>query len=127
MGAMIWRFGAAVANPQSRFDTLQNYIMRFSGGNVNLVRAPESGVRLYGTQGIVMATETLDAKGLNCPMPIMKAKKAMKALSAGDTLAIEATDPGAVKDFEAFCRATGNELVESGEQGGVFHFLLRKN
>jgi tRNA 2-thiouridine synthesizing protein A len=74
-----------------------------------------------------MATETLDAKGLNCPMPIMKAKKAMKALSAGDTLAIEATDPGAVKDFEAFCRATGNELVESGEQGGVFHFLLRKN
>ena len=74
-----------------------------------------------------MATETLDAKGLNCPMPIMKAKKAMKGLSAGDTLAIEATDPGSVKDFEAFCRATGNELVESGEDGGVFTFLLKKN
>jgi tRNA 2-thiouridine synthesizing protein A len=74
-----------------------------------------------------MATETLDTKGLNCPMPIMKAKKAMKALSAGDTLAIEATDPGSVKDFEAFCRATGNELVESGEDSGVYSFLLRKN
>lgn len=74
-----------------------------------------------------MATETLDAKGLNCPMPIMKAKKAMKGLSAGDTLEIEATDPGAVKDFEAFCRATGNELLESGEDGGVFRFLLKKN
>ena len=74
-----------------------------------------------------MATETLDTKGLNCPMPIMKAKKAMKALSAGDTLAIEATDPGSVKDFEAFCRATGNELVESGGDDGVYTFLLRKN
>ncbi|MBT6093916.1 MAG: sulfurtransferase TusA family protein [Rhodospirillaceae bacterium] len=73
-----------------------------------------------------MATETLDAKGLNCPMPIMKAKKAMKGLSSGDTLAIEATDPGSVKDFEAFCRATGNELVESGEDGGIFKFLLKK-
>lgn len=74
-----------------------------------------------------MATETLDAKGLNCPMPIMKAKKAMKGLGAGDTLEIEATDPGSVKDFEAFCRATGNELMESREDGGVFFFVLRKN
>ena len=73
-----------------------------------------------------MATETLDAKGLNCTMPIMKAKKAMKGLNAGDTLEIEATDPGAVKDFEAFCRATGNELLESGEDAGVFRFLLKK-
>ncbi len=73
-----------------------------------------------------MATQTLDTKGLNCPMPIMKAKKAMKGLGSGDTLAIEATDPGSVKDFEAFCRATGNELVESGEAGGVYSFLLKK-
>jgi tRNA 2-thiouridine synthesizing protein A len=78
-------------------------------------------------QGGDMATETLDAKGLNCPMPIMKAKKAMKGLSAGDTLEIEATDPGAVKDFEAFCRATGNDLLESDEDGGVFRFVLKKN
>jgi len=73
-----------------------------------------------------MATETLDAKGLNCPMPIMKAKRAMKGLGPGDTLEIEATDPGSVKDFEAFCRATGNELLESGEDSGVYYFILRK-
>jgi len=73
-----------------------------------------------------MATETLDVKGLNCPMPIMKAKRAMKGLVPGDTLKVEATDPGSVKDFEAFCRATGNELLESGEDSGVYNFLLRK-
>ena len=73
-----------------------------------------------------MATETLDTKGLNCPMPILKAKRAMKGLGPGDTLEIEATDPGSVKDFEAFCRATGNELLETGEDSGVYHFLLRK-
>ena len=74
-----------------------------------------------------MATETLDAKGLNCPMPIMKAKRAMKGLGPGDILQIEATDPGSVKDFEAFCRATGNELLESSEDNGVYLFLLRKS
>ena len=71
-----------------------------------------------------MATETLDTKGLNCPMPILKAKKAIKKLAAGDTLEVFATDPGAVADFEAFSRATGNELTESGESDGVFRFLL---
>lgn len=73
-----------------------------------------------------MADATLDAKGLNCPLPILKAKKALKELSGGGTLEILATDPGAVADFQAFCRTTGNELVEHSEEGGVYRFVLRK-
>jgi tRNA 2-thiouridine synthesizing protein A len=73
-----------------------------------------------------MATQTLDAKGLNCPLPILKAKKAIAALKAGDTLEVIATDPGAVKDFEAFSRATGNPLLESKDEGGTFRFLIKK-
>lgn len=72
-----------------------------------------------------MATQTLDTKGLNCPLPILKAKKALSGLSTGDTLKVLATDPGAVKDFEAFCRQTGNELLESVENGGVYTFLIK--
>jgi tRNA 2-thiouridine synthesizing protein A len=71
-------------------------------------------------------TTTLDTKGMNCPLPILKAKKAIKELESGNTLQILATDPGSVKDFEAFCRSTGNELVESGEDGGVYTFLIKK-
>ncbi len=71
-------------------------------------------------------TTILDTKGLNCPLPILKAKKAINGLTAGDTLQVLATDPGAVKDFEAFCRATGHELVESGEDAGVYSFLIMK-
>ena len=59
-----------------------------------------------------MAEHLLDAKGLNCPLPILKAKKALKDLATGEMLRILATDPGAVADFQAFCRTTGNELVE---------------
>ena len=73
-----------------------------------------------------MADKVLDAKGLNCPLPILKAKKALKEVAAGGTLEILATDPGAVADFQAFCRTTGNELVEHSEEGGVYKFLLRK-
>lgn len=71
-------------------------------------------------------TTTLDTKGLNCPLPILKARKAINGLAAGDTLQVLATDPGSVKDFEAFCRATGHELVESGEAEGVYSFLIKK-
>ncbi len=71
-------------------------------------------------------TTTLDTKGLNCPLPVLKAKKAINGLTAGDTLQVLATDPGAVKDFQAFCRATGHELVESGEDDGVYSFLIKK-
>lgn len=69
----------------------------------------------------------LDAKGLNCPLPILRAKKAIAALASGQTLKIEATDPGAVKDFEAFCKQTGNELLSSAEEGGNFIFFIKKS
>lgn len=73
-----------------------------------------------------MADQTLDAKGLNCPLPILKAKKALQALTPGGTLEVLTTDPGSVKDFEAFCRTTGSELVESTTQDKVFRFVLRR-
>lgn len=72
-----------------------------------------------------MADQVLDAKGLNCPLPILKAKKALKEVPTGGTLEVQATDPGAVKDFEAFCRATGNELVESRTDGGTYIFVIK--
>jgi tRNA 2-thiouridine synthesizing protein A len=72
-----------------------------------------------------MADQVLDAKGLNCPLPILRAKKALKTLPTGGTLEIHATDPGAVKDFEAFCNTTGNELVSSTQDGDVYIFVIR--
>lgn len=68
----------------------------------------------------------LDARGLNCPLPILRVKKSMQELTAGQTLRVVATDPGSVKDFEAFCKQTGNELLESTESKGEFIFLLKK-
>ncbi len=74
-----------------------------------------------------MPLETLDAKGLNCPMPILKARQAIDRLGPGDQLEVLSTDPGSVQDFEAFSRATGHTLNESGEVEGVFRFLLTKS
>ncbi|NQV19806.1 MAG: sulfurtransferase TusA family protein [Rhodospirillales bacterium] len=74
-----------------------------------------------------MSTATLDAKGLACPMPIVKTKKALKDLAVGETLGIEATDPGSLKDMEAFCKTTGHELVSSAEAGGVYVFEIKKS
>ncbi|HFQ13479.1 MAG TPA: sulfurtransferase TusA family protein [Gammaproteobacteria bacterium] len=71
--------------------------------------------------------QELDATGLNCPLPILRAKKALNGMSAGQVLHIIATDPGSVKDFEAFAKQTGNELMESNEEGGKFTFLIKKN
>lgn len=68
----------------------------------------------------------LDARGLNCPLPILRAKKSMNALSSGQILKIIATDPGSVKDFEAFCKQTGNELLDTTQQSGEYHFNIRK-
>jgi tRNA 2-thiouridine synthesizing protein A len=73
-----------------------------------------------------MADQTLDTKGLNCPLPILKAKKAMSALTAGQTLEVLATDPGSVKDFQAFSRSTGNPLLDWKEEQGVYRFVLKK-
>ena len=69
----------------------------------------------------------LDASGLNCPLPILRAKKSLAGLQAGQILHIIATDPGSVKDFEAFAKQTGNELMESKEDGGKFYFLIKKS
>ncbi len=70
--------------------------------------------------------QELDACGLNCPLPILRAKKSLSSLDSGQVLHIIATDPGSVKDFEAFAKQTGNELLESNEDGGKFHFLVKK-
>jgi len=72
-----------------------------------------------------MADHTLDAKGLNCPLPILKAKKALKDVPAGETLEILSTDPGSVADFQAFCRQTGNELMDSSHDDSVYRFLIK--
>ena len=70
--------------------------------------------------------QELDASGLNCPLPILRAKKALTAMESGKVLRIIATDPGSVKDFEAFAKQTGNELLESSEEGGKFIFFIKK-
>lgn len=70
--------------------------------------------------------QELDARGLNCPLPILRAKKAIAGMAAGEVLRVLATDPGAVKDFEAFCKQTGNELLQSQSAGQGFEFLIRR-
>ena len=74
----------------------------------------------------VMAEHLLDAKGLNCPLPILKAKKMLKDVPTGETLRVLTTDPGSVADFQAFCRTTGNELVEWKQEGGAYSFLIKR-
>ena len=69
----------------------------------------------------------LDTSGLNCPLPIIKAKKEINGMDAGQILHIISTDPGAVKDFESFAKQTGNELIYSEEKDNKFYFLLKKN
>jgi tRNA 2-thiouridine synthesizing protein A len=68
----------------------------------------------------------LDAKGLSCPLPILKTKKALNDMASGQVLRILATDPGSVKDMQSFTRQTGNVLVASSEENSVFIFLMRK-
>lgn len=73
-----------------------------------------------------MADQTLDAKGLNCPLPILRAKKTLTGMAAGTTLEVLATDPGSLSDVPAFCRSTGNELLESNQAGNVYRYVIRK-
>ena len=68
----------------------------------------------------------LDARGLACPMPVLKAKKAIRAVAPGETLTVRATDPGSVEDFKAFCGVTGHGLESHGESEGIFTFVIRK-
>jgi tRNA 2-thiouridine synthesizing protein A len=73
----------------------------------------------------ITADRELDVRGLNCPLPILRAKKALSDLTTGQVLKIMATDPGSVKDFQAFCRQTGNELL-SHTEGAEFTYLIKK-
>lgn len=73
-----------------------------------------------------MPTTTLDVSHLKCPLPVLSAKKALRALAVGDVLEVVATDPGAPLDFEAFCKATGHRLAAQTADAGVFRFLIEK-
>jgi TusA-related sulfurtransferase len=68
----------------------------------------------------------LDTRGLNCPLPILKAKKALAEMGSGDVLRVVSTDPGSVRDFQAFARQTGNDLIGQSSQGGEFIHVLRR-
>ena len=68
----------------------------------------------------------VDARGMNCPLPILKAKKALSAMQSGQVLRVLATDHGSMRDFQAFARQPGNELVAQTEQAGVISHLLRR-
>jgi tRNA 2-thiouridine synthesizing protein A len=99
-------------------------------GTANAAPANTAGV---ATRGIhltlkvtAMADMILDTKGMNCPLPILKTKKALQGIQAGGLLEVLATDPGAVADFKAFCRQTGNELVESTQDGDVYKFVIKR-
>lgn len=72
------------------------------------------------------ADREVDARGLNCPLPVLRTKKALNDMTSGQLLRILATDPGSVRDFEAFARQTGNELLRHAEHDGVFMFLLKR-
>ena len=72
------------------------------------------------------ADQELDTRGLNCPLPILKAKKALAGLASGQLLKVVSTDPGSLRDFQAFCRQTGNELVEQETVGAEFVHVLRR-
>jgi tRNA 2-thiouridine synthesizing protein A len=74
----------------------------------------------------VQIERQLDARGLACPMPIVKTAQAIRSVPSGELLEVLATDPGSVKDFAAWSRTTGNELVEQSVDGGVYRFLLRR-
>lgn len=70
--------------------------------------------------------QELDARGLNCPLPILRTKKAINGLTSGEILKVIATDPGSVKDMEAFCKQTGNEMISTSETGGEYTFMIKK-
>jgi len=70
--------------------------------------------------------QTVDARGLSCPMPIVKTAQAAKALAPGDLLEVLATDPGSTRDLAAWCRTTGNELVDATSDGAIYRFVVRR-
>ena len=97
-----------------------------SGKSASQPAAPGPTTPSPAAPGAGGSDSELDARGLNCPLPILRAKKALNELTEGQILRVVATDPGSIKDFEAFAKQTGNELVESGEEGGEFIFKIKK-
>lgn len=79
-----------------------------------------------GNRQNMLIDRVLDVKGLNCPLPILRTKKTLSEMTSGQVLRVLATDPGSVKDFQAFSRQTGNELLSSIENGDTFEYLLRR-
>jgi tRNA 2-thiouridine synthesizing protein A len=92
--------------------------------SIDIYLLPSKAIESRGANPVT--TTILDATGLKCPLPVLRARKAMKAVDAGGLLEVKATDPGAVADFQSFCETTGAELVEWREDGGVFLFVIRK-
>jgi tRNA 2-thiouridine synthesizing protein A len=74
---------------------------------------------------VVEITQTIDARGLSCPMPIVKTAQAVKSLPSGAVVELLATDAGSIKDVAAWCRTTGNELIEQTADGAVYRFVIR--
>ncbi len=72
------------------------------------------------------SNQTLDARGLNCPLPILRTKKSLNGMQTGETLKVVSTDPGSLKDMVAFCAQTGNTLLASQQAGSDYEFLIRK-
>jgi tRNA 2-thiouridine synthesizing protein A len=81
---------------------------------------------IYCKENPMNFDKELDARGLNCPLPILRAKKALAEVTSGQVLKILSTDPGSVKDFAAFAKQTGNELLSTAEAGGEFTFFMKK-
>jgi len=75
---------------------------------------------------VVEITLTVDARGLSCPMPIVKTAQAVKTIPSGATIELLATDAGSIKDVAAWCKATGNELIEQSVDGAVYRFVIRR-
>ncbi len=73
-----------------------------------------------------MTRQHLDLRGLKCPLPVLRTKKALRAMAPGDEIEVLATDPGSVRDFRAFCDTTGDDLVSSAENAGVYSYVVRK-
>jgi tRNA 2-thiouridine synthesizing protein A len=91
-------------------------------------RAATVAIERMNTKEIVMTDTTarLDARGMNCPLPILKTQQALKRLRSGEMLEVTSTDSGSMGDMVAFCEQTGHELVSSGEDVGEYIFLIRK-
>ncbi len=75
---------------------------------------------------VLEITTTVDARGLSCPMPIVRTAQAIKPMASGSLLEVLATDPGSVKDFAAWCRSTGHTLVDQTSDGAVYGFVIRR-